>query len=71
MSIQSESTHGSESAHSVTVNEIIENGSSSSSTSGMVISMTVNPPSIVIPNMTPVADLSGSITSVAVPEDNV
>ena len=71
VSIQSESTHGSESAHSVTVNEIIENGSSSSSTSGMVISMTVNPPSIVIPNTTPVADLSGSITSVAVPEDNV
>ena len=80
VSIKSESTQSR--VHSLTANEIIENISSGSSSSGMVISMTVNPnptpitvhanpiappPHIVIPAATPAADLSGNLTAIELP----
>ena len=67
VSVESQSTQSR--AHSVTINEIVENASSGSSVGGMVLSMTVNPPAIVIPHTKMVADVSGAITYVALPED--
>ena len=73
VSVKSESQ-----AHSLTANEIVENISSGSSSSGMVISMKINPdptpmpaaapPSITIPGTmpTPAIDVSGVIATIEI-----